>query len=113
MVIKRILVLLLLLVVLMLAACGIEVPPEKQTYVGEWRGLGMRLTITTDGSVDYQRKKGGGSTSINAPLQGFEGDNFIVGVGVFDTTFVVNRPPWQERDQWKMVVDGVELTRIF
>jgi hypothetical protein len=27
------------------------------------------------------------------------------------TTFVVSKPPYQDGDHWKMVVDGVELTK--
>jgi hypothetical protein len=27
------------------------------------------------------------------------------------TTFVVSKPPYQDGAQWKMVVDGLELTK--
>jgi hypothetical protein len=27
------------------------------------------------------------------------------------TTFVVSKPPYQEEDKWKMVVDDVELVK--
>jgi hypothetical protein len=96
---------------LLLAACGTPVPRDKTAYVGEWRSPAMYLVITPDGSVHYKRLKGGGNVSIDAPLQGFRGDDFVVGVGPIHTTFVVTRPPHEENGQWKMVVDGVELTR--
>jgi len=99
--------------VLLLIGCGIEVPVDRQAYVGEWKGLGVSLLITSDGTVSYERKKGNVSTSINAPLQEFQGDNFVVGIAFMDTVFEVSKPPYQENDQWKMVVDGVELTRVF
>jgi hypothetical protein len=28
-----------------------------------------------------------------------------------NTTFVVSKPPYQQGQTWRMVVDGVELTR--
>ena len=94
-----------------LAACGKPVPPEKAAYVGEWKAPGMYLLMLQDGSVQYNRIKSGATTSVNGPLQGFEGNNFIVGVGMWRTTFVVSKPPYEDSGTWKMVVDGVELKR--
>jgi hypothetical protein len=45
------------------------------------------------------------------PLNGFEGNNVVVGIGPISTTFMVSVPPHQEGGDWKMTVDGVELTR--
>ncbi|HTD28288.1 MAG TPA: hypothetical protein VK660_02760 [Xanthomonadaceae bacterium] len=103
--------LLVLLAVLLLASCAKPVPPDKAAFVGEWRASSMLLLITQDGSIAYKRLKGGATTSINGPLKDFEGNNFVVGVGPLKTTFVVTAPPHQENGQWKMTVDGVELTR--
>jgi hypothetical protein len=96
---------------LLLAACGKPVPAEKSAYVGEWEEKTMYLLITQDGSVRYKRLKGGGTTSVEGPLKGFTGDNFDVGIGPMTTTFVVSKPPYQDGKSWKMVVDGVTLTR--
>ena len=72
----------------------------------------MYLLITKDGSVRYKRLKGGVSTTIEGPLKGFDGNNFEAGVGPLATTFVVSKPPYQDGEKWKMVVDDVELTKI-
>ena len=101
----------LLVVLLLLAACADPLAPERSAYVGHWSAPGASLLITQDGSVAYQRMKGGASTSINAPLKKFEGDNFVVGIGLWTTTFVVSKPPRAEAGRWKMTVDGVELSR--
>jgi hypothetical protein len=103
--------LLVLAAVLLLSACGKPVPAEKAAYVGEWRQPTMYLLITQDGTVKYERLKGGGKTSVEGPLKAFNGDNFDVGFGPIRTTFVVSRPPYEEAGEWKMVVDGVVLTR--
>jgi len=100
-----------LLLVLLLAACGQPVPPEKAAYVGAWSGQDMSLVITAEGTVSYHRGKGRKSVSIDAPLKGFSGDDFKVNLLLFDTTFKVSKPPHLEGGKWKMVVDGVELTR--
>ncbi|MES2933412.1 MAG: hypothetical protein V4805_07995 [Pseudomonadota bacterium] len=102
----------LLLLVFSLAGCGNSVPPEKSAYVGEWREKSMYLLITQDGSINYKRMSEGVSTSINAPLKSFNGNNFEVGLGPMATTFVVSKPPYQDGKKWKMVVDGVELTKL-
>ena len=97
---------------LTLAACAQPVPPDKLAYVGEWKGGGMWLLILQSGRVEYERAKGSGKTSVSGPLKKFEGDNFSVGIGLLTTTFVVSKPPYPDAGVWKMVVDGVELTRI-
>lgn len=102
----------ILIVALLLTACGKPVPAEKSAYVGEWQEKTMYLMLSQDGSVVYKRIKSGATTSVNGPLKGFVGDNFEVGIGSLTTTFVVSKPPYQdEKGQWKMVVDGVTLTR--
>lgn len=108
---KQIAAAVLLVSLLMLSACGQAVPDNKAAYVGDWRGPNMTLALTKDGRISYKRVKGTSTTTINAPLRRFEGDNFVVGIPFFSTTFEVSKPPYQEAGTWKMVVDGVELTR--
>jgi hypothetical protein len=103
--------LLLLLIALLLASCAKPLPPEKMEYAGEWLSKEMYLLILEDGTVSYKRLKGGGTVEVNGPIQEFQGDDFVVGFAFIKTTFVVERPPYQEKGIWKMVVDGVELTR--
>ena len=100
-----------LLACFLLAACSKPVPPEKAAFVGEWQEPSMYLLITQDGSVSYKRIQGGATKSVNGPIKGFTGDNFEVGLGPLSTTFVVSKPPYKDGQAWKMVVDGVELTR--
>jgi len=101
-----------LLATSLLGACAQPVPAEKSKYIGEWEGLAMALLITQDGSIAYKRLKGGVATSISGPLKRFDGDNFVVGFGPVTTTFEVSVPPHQDGTDWKMTVDGVELTRV-
>jgi hypothetical protein len=99
----------------LLAACdlsGDPVPEDKAAYIGEWEAVGFDLVITADGGVAYERTSGGGSSSVNGPIQEFDGDDFSVGVWFISTTFEVSTPPYLEDGVWKMVVDGVELTRV-
>lgn len=72
----------------------------------------MSLLILQDGSVDYKRLKKGATVSVTGPIKEFQGDNFVVGIAFFKTTFKVSTPPYQENGKWKMVVDGIELTKI-
>ena len=64
-----------------------------------------------DGRCVYERRRGSGNVSIDAPIQRFEGDNFVVGLGPIATTFIVSKPPRLADGKWTMTVDGVELTR--
>jgi hypothetical protein len=96
---------------LWLAACGEPVPQEHRSYVGLWTAPQMSLLVTADGRVAYKRVAGSTSRSIEAPIKSYEADGFTVGFGPFDTHFKVSKPPYQDGNQWKMVVDGVELVR--
>ncbi|HWT15520.1 MAG TPA: hypothetical protein VN581_07035 [Patescibacteria group bacterium] len=96
----------------LLAACGIAVPDEKRDYVGEWRAVDMSLRITRDGRVEYWRSQGLSKTTVEGPLQSFDGDDFTVGVSVMTTTFDVTIPPHEADREWTMTVDGVRLKRV-
>jgi len=103
--------LLALLLVLTISGCDVPLPAEKAAYAGEWRGESMVLAISRDGHLVYNRVKGSATTSINSPIKGFRGDDIEAGFGPFTTVFKVEKPPYRDGDAWKMVVDGVELTR--
>jgi hypothetical protein len=95
-----------------LSGCGQPVPADKADYVGEWTASDMYLVIAPGGHVEYKRQSSpSSSTSVSGPIKEFKGDDFSVGFLFLSTTFVVSRPPYREGDTWRMVVDGVELTR--
>ncbi|MEO8673763.1 MAG: hypothetical protein ABI411_20840 [Tahibacter sp.] len=96
---------------LALSGCGISIPPEKSAYVGVWRGPGLSLAISWEGSVIYRRVNGDLKTSIHGPLKAFDGDNFVVGIGPLATTFVVSVAPHREGVFWTMTVDGNRLIK--
>lgn len=115
---KRISLVILIAALPMLSACGQPVADDKGAYVGEWHAQAMDVEITKDGTVHYKRVRLDSAiadtttTTVNAPLRRFEGDNFVVGIPFLSTTFEVSAPPHQAAGAWKMVVDGVELTRV-
>ncbi len=99
-----------------LASCGIKgipVPADKQDYVGVWKSSEIDLSISKGGRVKYEKHSGSMNKSLSAPIQKFEGNNFVVGALGINTTFVVSETPHQDSTgTWKMTVDGVELTKI-
>jgi hypothetical protein len=99
------------LMAVILAGCGKPIPAERSAYIGDWRASQMLVLITADGYVNYERREGNVTTKVNAPLKRFEGDDFVVGFGPFETTFVVTSPPRAKAGTWTMTVDGVELRR--
>jgi uncharacterized membrane protein len=94
------------------ASCSKPLPADKANYAGDWRSADMRLVITAGGRVDYTRRASGGSKSVQAPIQKFEGNDFVAGLGPVNTRFVVARPPTLINGTWTMTVDGVELTKV-
>ncbi len=73
----------------------------------------MNLTIAANGKITYKRVYSSEkNVDLSIELARFNGDNFDAGVGIFNTTFVVSKPPARFGGKIKMVVDGVELTKI-
>lgn len=96
----------------LLVACSEPLPEDKLIYSGDWQSKEMGILILADGTVAYKRLKNGSTTSVNGPLKDFQRDNFVVGIGPITTTFVVTEPPHKVDGAWKMVVDGVRLTKV-
>ena len=91
-------------------------PADKRDYIGDWRGQfdggTMKLSIDSDGTVNYERVKGSSTKSISGgKISKFDGDDFEVKIFLMSTTFKVEKPPYQDGEKWKMIVDGVELSR--
>lgn len=101
------------LILCFLCACSKPLPDDKQTYVGEWQDdhKTTLLIIHASGDINYERKVGVATTTINAPIKEFNGNDFIVGVWFFTTDFKVTEPPEKRQGKWRMVVDGVELIK--
>ncbi|MBQ5941765.1 hypothetical protein [Massilia sp. AB1] len=102
----------------LLAACllagsahAAPVPESKTAYLGHWQGKAMELNLSKDGKVRYKRDQPGKRVDIEVDLLEFNGNNFDVGWGIVRSTFVVSQPPHRVGKQWKMTVDGVELTK--
>ncbi|MBV1858808.1 MAG: hypothetical protein KUG77_10380 [Nannocystaceae bacterium] len=95
-------------------ACGspAPLPPEKIGYAGTWEGDGVRLQISADARVSYDRKKGAGNEHTEGPIAGWVGDDFVVGVMTQKTTFAVDTPPHEDAGTWTMVVNGDTVYRL-
>jgi hypothetical protein len=108
---KSLRVVLAIAVVFGFAGCSKPLPGDKANYAGDWRSADMRLVITAGGRVDYTRRASGGSKSVQAPIQKFEGNDFVAGLGPMNTRFVVARPPTLINGVWTMTVDGGRADR--
>ena len=91
---------------------GEEMAAFRAQFVGTWKAVGMDLTMTKDGSLDYKRLKDGVERKVTAPIKAFRKNEFEAGMLGINTTFRIDKPPYQENGVWKMVIDGVELTRV-
>ncbi len=103
---------------LLFACTGEPLPDDMLEYAGSWvttrtEQVVVHLSITAGGQIDYEKRDGGSTTSLNGPIQSYTGDDFTVGVGCANTTFEVSEAPNQLQDgTWTMVVDGRRLIRL-
>jgi hypothetical protein len=103
---------LLLAAATLLAACAQPVPRDFGEYVGHWRGDGVRLVITADGTGDYEQVNASGRFSVRGPVHGFVADGFRIGIGPLSVGFEVQQRPHLRDGRWRMKIDGRELTRV-
>ncbi len=96
-----------------LLACGTPspLPPDRAEYAGNWEGDGVRLEITLEGRVSYDRRKGAGNEHVAGPIAGWRGDSFVVGVMTQKTTLEVTEAPSEVAGTWTMVVNGDKVYR--
>ena len=77
-----------LCLVLFATACkGQPLPADKAEFAGHWRGGGVDLVIRPEGHVTYEKAEGKGRVQVEGPLQGWIGNDFVVGVMVVKTNW--------------------------
>lgn len=91
----------------------LPVPASKAAYIGNWQGKDMELRIAANGKIAYKRVQGPEKkVNLDIELTAFNGDNFDAGFGIIHSTFIVSKPPTTSGGKTRMVVDGVELTKV-
>lgn len=100
-----------LLLSTLVGACSHPVPASRGEYVGLWTAADRYLAITADGRLEYQRKSGGKTLELGGTIRAIEVDEIRAGIWPISSTFHVDRAPHLDGGQWKMTVDGVELSR--
>lgn len=98
------------------AGAPIGIPPEKQAYVGVWKGDKFDLSIDQEGEVRFRqsttvRIDGNVSTTcrnVSGAIAGWDGDSFNVGAPGSNVVFRVDSPP---SPSGEMTVNGVPLVR--
>lgn len=97
----------------LLVSCAAKpLAPERADFAGTWHGgNGVVLTITADGKVEYARPTKQTSGTVSGHIQGWQGDDFIVGVMVQKTRFKVQQVPVEVNGSWRMTVNGDLLLR--
>jgi lipoprotein-anchoring transpeptidase ErfK/SrfK len=97
---------------LLLCACSKGVPNDKREYVGYWKSENVSLEIQVNGSVMFVDKRTPNKTeTVRGNISKFVQDDFVVGLKPFDTRFRVEKPPYQDGANKKMIVNDVELTQ--
>jgi hypothetical protein len=99
-----------------------RLPPGKEAYAGTWLADGVALTITP-GSVLHDKRQriprageaegtfSYTTSETNLRIVQMDADGFTAGRLLLASHYVVNRPPTKVGGEWKMTVDGIELTR--
>ena len=94
-----------------LSGCGEPLSEDKLDYVGLWRGGNLLIEIKEDGSVSYAKVRTNNTETIEGPIKEFTDEGFVVGYLFLSMKFKVDKSPYKENGNWKMVLNGVEMTK--
>lgn len=109
---KKLSLLLLIISVIFLSACSKGVPVDKRDFVGFWKSEKVTLSIQVNGSAMYVDKTEAGKTkTTQGNISKFDAEGFVIGLAPFDTRFNVDKPPYQDGADKKMMVNGIELVQ--
>ena len=95
----------------LLSGCGEPLSDDKLDYVGLWKGGNELIEISKDGSASYAKVRLDNTETIDGPIKEFTDEGFVVGYLFLTKKFKVDKPPYQENGKWKMVLNGVEMTK--
>lgn len=79
---------------------------------GKWKGEGMDMTVGKDGSFAYEKKSANSSKSFTGKIAKMGPSSFEAGALGFNTTFKIDKHPYDDGGKTKMVIDGTTLTRV-
>lgn len=94
-----------------LSGCGESLGEDKLDYVGVWKGGNELIEINEDGSVSYAKVRPNHTETVEGPIKEFTDEGFVVGYLFLTKKFKVDKPPYQENGKWKMVLNGIEMTK--
>lgn len=86
----------------------IPVPHSKEKYIGLWVSSDRYISIFAIGNLEYRKKLSFGMHNRVTGNFTFEGT--IINMNMFGS-FVIDKSPYEEDDQWKMQMDGVLYIR--
>lgn len=85
---------------------------EQKIYIWNWQWEGIELIIGDGAYIHYKKEKDNMSTSVSGPMTEINDNEFKVGIWFINTTFIIDKKPYQDWNLWKMIVDWNELSRI-
>lgn len=97
---------------LLLFGCSPDPIPQDQTiYVGVWQGGNVFLEIMEDGNASYAKVQDGATETVDSPVKQIGDGKIVIGFLFFTKTLELTKPPYEEDGEWKMIIDGVTLTK--
>jgi len=106
----------LLAIATLISSCSkttpIPVPKNKMNYIGTWSGNGVRLKISSDGTVDYTDRRNSKKISLNGPIVDFSGNDFEIKTWNAAMEFDVSKAPYQDKADIKMHINGAILKKV-
>jgi hypothetical protein len=76
--------------------------PEQIAFAGEWTGnRGTIVIIRTDGSADFKTRR----SSMTGGRVKIQGDSLTIGLFGLTNTWRINRRPYLEGSEWRMILD--------
>ncbi|MDM1246206.1 hypothetical protein HX005_02185 [Acinetobacter sp. R933-2] len=96
---------------------------KNQNYIGEWKSENSTLEIKKNGEIKFSQHlhseqknassdmKSSTISNIKAPLTQLNQQHLHIGEGDLSKDFKINKAPYQQDNEWRLILDGEIYTR--
>ncbi|MBF7688960.1 hypothetical protein [Acinetobacter rathckeae] len=108
-----------------LAACAETntILKQHENLIGTWNSSNSQITIKKDGYLEYQTsnqqektasgvyEKSSAQSYMMAPITLIENNTIQLNSGITTTTFKIDKPPYQVKQQWHISINGQDYVK--
>lgn len=100
-----------LFIIFFIFGCSRRLPEDMNHFIGAWKGKNILLIIKENGNISCTKFNNSYSINTCGPVKYIGDDKIIYSVFFKKITISIQKPPCKCEDQWRMVVENIDLIK--